>query len=234
MVIQPTAAAPAASDQKMEGNIPQTKTVAEPNPPFVQQVRASAISRNLRLKPVRTRTFPVKIFNRIAVRAKHQFHQIGLLQSMKVVEPLTWPASGSRLNRWRPKQELPRHRALPTWSLVGKNPNPMLQPDPAIDPRAWCFLSYSNNAEPSKTSRPALKALKSWIRDWIKRVVIRLKPIGITQRNQTIELRRPWLTEPNSAETGTVLKDPYKAIQATASQIKSPIMCRRDFHFGAK
>ena len=70
MVIRPTAAAPAASDPEMEENIPQTKTVAEPNPPFVQQVRASAISRNLRLKPVRTRTSPVKINNGTAVRAK--------------------------------------------------------------------------------------------------------------------------------------------------------------------
>ena len=65
-------------------------------------------------------------------------------------------------------------------------------------------------------------------------MVIRLKPIGIAQKNQTIEIRRPWLTQPNFAETSTVSKDQYKAMQVTASEIKSPNMYRRDFHFGAK
>ena len=54
----------------MAENIPQTSTVAEPNPPRAQQVNASATSRNLRDNPVRTRTSPVRMNSGIAVSAK--------------------------------------------------------------------------------------------------------------------------------------------------------------------
>ena len=51
MVMRPTAAAPAASDPEIAENMPHTSTVAEPKPPRVQQVSASATSRNFRLRP---------------------------------------------------------------------------------------------------------------------------------------------------------------------------------------
>jgi len=54
----------------MAANMPQTRTVAEPNPPLVKQVSASATSRNLRLSPVRTSTSPVRIKRGTAVSAK--------------------------------------------------------------------------------------------------------------------------------------------------------------------
>ena len=68
--MRPTAAAPAASDPEMAENMPQTSTVADPKPPLAQQVKASATSRNLRLKPVRTRTSPVRMKSGTAVKAK--------------------------------------------------------------------------------------------------------------------------------------------------------------------
>src|SRR6056300_1307062 len=70
MVMRPTAAAPAASEPEIALNIPQTSTVAEPKPPRVQQVSASARSRNFLLSPVRTKTSPVRINNGTAVNAK--------------------------------------------------------------------------------------------------------------------------------------------------------------------
>ena len=54
----------------MAENMPQTSTVAEPKPPLVQQVSASATSRNFRLSPVRTSTSPVSTNRGIAVSAK--------------------------------------------------------------------------------------------------------------------------------------------------------------------
>ncbi len=68
--MRPTAAAPAASEPEMAENMPQTSTVAEPKPPRVQQVSASATSRNFRLKPVRTSTSPVRMNSGTAVSAK--------------------------------------------------------------------------------------------------------------------------------------------------------------------
>ena len=50
--------------------MPQTSTVAEPKPPFAQQVSASATSRNFRLSPVRTSTSPVRMNSGTAVSAK--------------------------------------------------------------------------------------------------------------------------------------------------------------------
>ena len=70
MVIRPTAAAPAASDPEIAANMPQTSTVADPNPPLAQQVSASATSRNFRLRPVRTSTSPVRMNSGTAVSAK--------------------------------------------------------------------------------------------------------------------------------------------------------------------
>ena len=54
----------------MAENMPQTRTVAEPNPPRAQQVSASATSRNLRDRPVRTSTSPVRMNSGTAVSAK--------------------------------------------------------------------------------------------------------------------------------------------------------------------
>ena len=68
--MRPTAAAPAASDPEMALNIPQTNTVAEPNPPRVQHVNASATSKNFRLSPVLTKTSPVRMNSGTAVSAK--------------------------------------------------------------------------------------------------------------------------------------------------------------------
>ena len=70
MVMRPTAAAPAASEPEIAENIPHTSTVAEPKPPRVQQVSASATFRNLRLRPVRTSTSPVRMNRGTAVSAK--------------------------------------------------------------------------------------------------------------------------------------------------------------------
>ena len=70
MVIRPTAAAPAASEPEIAANMPQTSTVAEPKPPRVQQVSASATSRNFLLRPVRTSTSPVRMNKGTAVSAK--------------------------------------------------------------------------------------------------------------------------------------------------------------------
>ena len=50
--------------------MPQTSTVADPKPPRVQQVSASATSRNFLLSPVRTSTSPVRMNSGTAVRAK--------------------------------------------------------------------------------------------------------------------------------------------------------------------
>ena len=50
MVMRPTAAAPAASEPEIAANMPQTRTVADPKPPLANWVKASATSRNLRLK----------------------------------------------------------------------------------------------------------------------------------------------------------------------------------------
>jgi len=70
MVMRPTAAAPAASEPEIAANMPQTSTVAEPKPPFAQQVIASATSRNFLDSPVRTRTSPVRMKSGTAVSAK--------------------------------------------------------------------------------------------------------------------------------------------------------------------
>ena len=54
----------------MAANMPQTSTVAEPNPPLAKRVSASATSRNFRLRPVRTSTSPVRMKSGTAVSAK--------------------------------------------------------------------------------------------------------------------------------------------------------------------
>ncbi len=54
----------------MAANMPQTSTVADPKPPLANCVSASATSRNLRLRPVRTSTSPVRMKSGTAVSAK--------------------------------------------------------------------------------------------------------------------------------------------------------------------
>jgi chorismate-pyruvate lyase len=45
------------------------------------------------------------------------------------------------------------------------------------------------------------------MKDWISRAMRSVKPIGTAIRNQTMETRRPWLTDPNFQDTVTVSKD---------------------------